>query len=199
MVGVIGTGGQARTQILAMVAARRIERVLVYGRDERRRDDFCAGLTESAGVPVEPVTTAQAAIEPADIVVTATTARQPVLEGAWLKSGTHVNAMGSNWDNRRELDDTAIQRAAVVAVDALDQAQTEAGDLLIPAQAGHFDWSGAVELGAVVAGTSPGRHDSSEITLFKSLGIGMEDVATAGLVYQLAIQRGLGQQVDFLF
>lgn len=199
VVGLVGTGGQARTQLLAMVAARAVERVLVYGRDERRRADFCAEMTDRTGVPVEPVRSARAAIEPADVVVTATTAREPVLEGAWLKAGAHVNAMGSNWGNRREVDDAAVERASVVVVDALDQARIEAGDLLIPAQEGRFDWSRAVELGAVVAGSAPGRTDPNEISLFKSLGIALEDVAVAGLVYSLARTRGLGQEVNFLF
>jgi ornithine cyclodeaminase/alanine dehydrogenase-like protein (mu-crystallin family) len=107
--------------------------------------------------------------------------------------------MGSNWANRREVDDATVERAGVVAVDALDQARIEAGDLVIPAQAGHFDWSRAVELGAIVAGTAPGRTSPDELTLFKSLGVALEDVAVAGLVYALARERGLGQEVDFLF
>lgn len=199
VVGLIGTGGQARTQLLAVAAALPLDRILVYGRDERRRADFCAEMAGRAGVTVEPVASAEAAIAPADVVVTATAAREPVLEGAWLKAGAHVNAMGSNWANRREVDDAAVERAGVVAVDALDQARIEAGDLLIPAQEGRFDWARAVELGSIVAGATPGRHDPSEITLFKSLGIALEDVAVAGLVYSLARARGLGQEVDFLF
>jgi ornithine cyclodeaminase/alanine dehydrogenase-like protein (mu-crystallin family) len=120
------------------------------------------------------------------------------VQGDWLRPGTHVNAMGSNWGNRREVDSVTVERSAVVAVDALDQAHIEAGDLVIPASEGRFDWSRAVELGRIVAGGAPGRTDPGQITLFKSLGIGLEDVATAGLVYTLAQQRGVGQEVEFL-
>ena len=91
----------------------------------------------------------------ADIVVTATTAREPVLAGEWLRPGTHVNAMGSNWHNRREVDEMTLERCDLIAVDAMDQAQIEAGDLLIPAGTGHFDMERVVELGSIVAGTVP--------------------------------------------
>lgn len=198
VVGLIGTGGQSRTQLVAMCAARPIRRILVYGRDEARRQAFAAEMAARTGVEVTPVASAEEAVQAADIVVTATTAREPVLHGAWLRPGTHVNAMGSNWHNRREVDDKTIDRSAVVAVDALDQARIEAGDLIVPAEAGRFEWNRAVELGQIVAGQAPGRDEPDDITLFKSLGIGLEDVATAGLVYALARERGLGQTLEFL-
>lgn len=198
VVGVLGTGGQARTQLLAMCAVRLVERVLVYGRDPERRRAFCEEMADTTGVAVMPVASAEDAVREAEIVVTATTSREPVLSGNWLRAGTHVNAMGSNWHNRREVDDATIERSAVVVVDALDQARIEAGDLIIPAAAGRFDWSRVVELGAVVSGSTPGRHTPDEITFFKSLGIGLEDVAVAGHVYQLARERGLGSELDIL-
>ena len=198
VVGLIGTGGQARTQALAMCAVRPVERFLVYGRDENRRRAFCTELAADTGVPFEPMARAEEAVRPADIVVTATTAREPVIAGAWLRPGTHVNAMGSNWHNRREVDDEAVERSAIVAVDALDQALIEAGDLVIPAEAGLFSFERAVELGKIVAGEVPGRDSEQQITLFKSLGIGLEDVATAGRVYELARERGLGQELDLV-
>ncbi|HEV2461242.1 MAG TPA: ornithine cyclodeaminase family protein [Ktedonobacterales bacterium] len=196
--GLIGTGGQARTQLVALCAARPIRRILVYGRDEARRQAFAAEMAERTGAEVTPVASAEEAVRAADIVVTATTAREPVLHGNWLQPGTHVNAMGSNWHNRREVDDATVERSAVVAVDTLDQARIEAGDLIAPAQAGRFEWSRAVELGMIVAGQAPGRDEPDDITLFESLGIGLEDVAAAGLVYALARERGLGQTLEFL-
>jgi ornithine cyclodeaminase/alanine dehydrogenase-like protein (mu-crystallin family) len=194
----IGTGGQARTQALALAAARPLERMLVYGRDAARREAFAAELAEATGVPILPADSAEEAVRAADVVATATTAREPVLHGAWLREGTHINAMGSNWHNRRELDDVAVERSAVVAVDALDQAEIEAGDLLIPAAAGRFDFARAVELGEIVAGLKPGRTSDADITLFKSLGIALEDVAVAGHVYARARERGLGHELDIL-
>jgi alanine dehydrogenase len=200
ILGLIGTGGQARTQALAICAVRPISTVLVYGREVDRRNSFCSELSEElVGVNVEAVGAAEAAIRPADIAVTATTASEPVLFGDWLKFGTHLNVMGSNWANRREVDNAAIARSGIIAVDALDQAEIEAGDLLIPAAEGRLDLARVVELGAIVSGRVPGRSgDGTLITLFKSLGIALEDVATAGLVYALARERGLGEEIAFL-
>jgi ornithine cyclodeaminase/alanine dehydrogenase-like protein (mu-crystallin family) len=146
---------------------------------------------------VRAVASAEEAVRAADVVVTMTTAREPVLRGEWLRPGTHVSAAGSNWANRREVDDATVERSAVVAVDSLEGARLEAGDLLLAAD-GHFDWARAVELGAVVAGQTPGRPTLEAITLFKSVGIALEDVATAGLVYALARERDLGAQLDIL-
>jgi ornithine cyclodeaminase/alanine dehydrogenase-like protein (mu-crystallin family) len=137
-------------------------------------------------------------VEQADIVITATTAREPVLEGVWLQPGVQVNAMGSNWHNRREVDDATIERSAVVVVDALDQARLEAGDLLMPAAEGRFDFARAIELGSLIAGTASGRAAADEVTLFKPLGIALEDVAVAGHVYALARASGLGREIAFL-
>jgi ornithine cyclodeaminase/alanine dehydrogenase-like protein (mu-crystallin family) len=200
ILGLIGTGGQARTQATAICSVRPISTILVYGRDVDRRNRFCSELSEElAGVSVEAVEAAEEAIRPADIAVTATTASEPVLAGDWLPEGIHLNVMGSNWANRREVDDAAIARSGIIAVDALDQAEIEAGDLLIPAAEGRLELDRVVELGAVVAGQVPGRSgDGALITLFKSLGIALEDVATAGLVYALARERGLGEDIAFL-
>jgi alanine dehydrogenase len=199
VLSLIGTGGQAHTQALAVCTVCDVRSVLVYGRDAERRRRFSGELAAALGsVDVKPVASAEEAVGQADIVVTATTAREPVLAGDWLRQGTHINAMGSNWHNRREVDEVTLDRATLIAVDAIDQAQLEAGDFLIPASSGRFDMARVVELGGVVAGTVPGRQSSDSITLFKSLGIGLEDVAAAGLVYARALERGLGEQLAFL-
>ncbi len=195
----LGTGGQAKTQALAVCAVRPIERMYVHGRTPARRDTFIGALAaELPRVELIPSDSAEEAVREADVVTTATTAREPILRCEWLRPGTHVNAMGSNWHHRREVDTATVERSAVVAVDALDQAHIEAGDLIIPVEEGHWDWGRAVELGRIVAGAAPGRADPDQITLFKSLGLGLEDVATAGLVYALACQRGLGRELDIL-
>lgn len=196
--GVIGTGKQARTQVMAVTAVRPIQTALAYGRDEARRDAFAREMTERTGVAVRAVGSAEEAVRAADVVVTMTTVREPVVQGAWLRPGTHVNAAGSNWANRREVDDETVERSAVIAVDSLEQARLEAGDLAIPAAEGRFDWERAVQLGAIVAGQVSGRPTPEALTLFKSVGIALEDVATAGLVYQLARERGLGTELDIL-
>jgi ornithine cyclodeaminase/alanine dehydrogenase-like protein (mu-crystallin family) len=195
----IGTGGQAHTQALAVCTVRNVQSVLVYGPDAERRRRFSSELATALGsVSVTPVATAEEAVQQADIVVTATTAREPVLAGEWLRTGTHINAMGSNWHNRREVDELTLERCDLIVVDAIDQAQIEAGDFLIPATGGHFDMASVVELGSIVSGTVAGRPSSESVTLFKSLGIGLEDVAAAGLVYARARHRGLGEELAFL-
>ncbi|HEU0026436.1 MAG TPA: ornithine cyclodeaminase family protein [Ktedonobacterales bacterium] len=201
VVAMLGAGGQARTQALAMAAARPISRFQVYSRDAARREAFCAEIASPTGAEAVPVASAEEAVRSADIVVTATTAKDPIMRGEWLRPGTHVNAMGSNWGHRREVDTATITRSALIAVDDLAQARIEAGDLLIPEREGQFNLDEArasgrlVELGAIVAGKTPGRPSADAITLFKSLGIGAEDIATAAYVYKLAMEQGLGQEI----
>lgn len=204
VVALLGAGGQARTQALAMAAARPVSRFLVYARDATKRAAFCEEIAQATGAEATPVETAEEAVRQADIVVTATTARDPVMRGEWLRPGTHVNAMGSNWGQRREVDTATVTRSALIAVDDLAQARIEAGDLLIPEREGVYSLDEAsaagrlVELGAVAAGATPGRPGADAITMFKSLGIGAEDIATAAHVYRLAAERGLGQEITFL-
>lgn len=198
IVAMIGAGGQARTQALAMREARPVEKFLVYGRSSERTRAFCEAMAAEMDIPFAMVEQPEQAVRAADIIVTATTARDPVIQGAWLQPGQHLNVMGSNWAHRREVDGEAVRRSAVVAVDARDQAEIEAGDLLLAAQSGDFTLERAVELAEIVAGTTPGRPDAAAITLFKSLGIGLEDVAVAGWVYELARERGLGQDIELL-
>jgi ornithine cyclodeaminase/alanine dehydrogenase-like protein (mu-crystallin family) len=147
---------------------------------------------------------AEEAVRAADIIVTATTAKQPVMRGEWLRPGAHVNAMGSNWGHRREVDTETVTRSALIAVDDEQQAKIEAGDLLIPEQEGRYSMAEAtrqgrlVELGQIVAGKVAGRPDDEAITLFKSLGIGAEDVVTAAYLYQQARERGVGQELELV-
>lgn len=198
LVGIVGTGGQARTQLMAVRAVRPVKAVRAYGRDDARRRAFCQDMEALLGVEVRPVATAEEAVRDAEIVITATTAREPIVDGAWLQAGTHVNVMGSNWANRREVDDVTLQRSAIIAADAVDQARLEAGDFIIPAAAGRFDFARVVPLASIVSGATPGRTAPDEITLFKSLGLGIEDVTVAKHVYELARQQGLGEELDFL-
>lgn len=193
--GLIGAGHQAVTQALAVCAVRPIEQARVFSRDPARRARFCADLTRQTGVEFVPVGSAEEAVRGADIVTTITTAREPVLHGEWLASGAHVNAAGVNWANRRELDELAVLRADVIAVDDRDQARLECGDLLPLIEAGDLSWERVVELGEVLTGAAPGRTDSGQVTLFESQGIAIEDVAAAKYVYDRARERGIGRDV----
>lgn len=194
-VGIIGTGTQARTQVSAVCAVRNVSRVFAYGRDENRRKTFAERMSERVGVPVEPVDNAQAAGE-ADIVITATNAASPVLEGAWLRAGAHVNAIGSNSLLRREIDLEAVTRADAIVVDDREQTAIESGDLQEPIERGIVDLARLPELGDVVAGGESVRSSDSDITLFESHGIGLWDVALATHVYRAAVEQGRGNEVD---
>ena len=192
---VIGTGWQARGQVQAIARVRRLEAVRAWGRDPARLADFCREASALAGgVPVRPAASAEEAVRGADIVATATSAVEPVVSGGWIAPGTHLNAVGSNRAERRELDEATVRRADRIVVDSLEQARLEAGELL--ATPGALERS--IELAEIAAGRRPGRGGAGEITLFKSLGIGLEDLAAASLVYDRALAAGAGRQVPGL-
>jgi alanine dehydrogenase len=193
--GIIGTGYQARTQLEAVAAVRPLERVRAFGRDPERRARFCREMSTRIGVEVEPVDSGEKAVRGADIVVTATSAMKIVLEGAWLAPGVHVNAIGANWAQKRELDDAAVSRADVIVVDSIEQAKMEAGDLIQPFANDAPRWDAVRELCGIVAGKIPGRTGTNQITLFKSIGIATWDLAVAVRVYELAVARGMGQSI----
>jgi len=194
---ILGTGGQAKTQLEAVAAARKLDAVRVFGRDPERRAKFCAEMSARLGIPVQPAASAAEAVRGADIVNTATTSAKPVLDGHDIAEGAHVNAIGANHAHKRELDDTAISRAAVIFVDSLEQSKQEAGDLIIPFQQQPQKWDGVHELDQLIAGKVPGRANDKQITLFKSNGIASWDLAVAEKVYALAKQKNLGRELSF--
>ncbi|RMG32562.1 MAG: ornithine cyclodeaminase family protein [Planctomycetota bacterium] len=177
-VGVIGTGRQAYCQVEAICCVREVEQVLVYSRQQEHRERF-ASLVSERLVPCVAVGTAEEAVRNRDIVVTVTNSRDPVLLGEWLAPGTHVNAVGSNALSRAEIDTVCIQRAAIVACDSREQCAQEAGDFVPLMESGEWKWSDAVELAELIAGWHPGRLHDDQITVFKSVGIALEDLAAA--------------------
>jgi alanine dehydrogenase len=193
--GIIGTGYQARTQLEAVAAVRRLDRVRAFGRDPERRAQFCREMSARIGIEVEPVESGEKAVRGADIVVTATSAMKIVLEGPWLSPGVHVNAIGANWAQKRELDDAAVRCADVIVADSIEQAKMEAGDLILSFANDAARWDAVSELGGIVAGRTPGRTGAHQITLFKSNGIATWDLAVAVRVYELAAARGVGQSI----
>jgi ornithine cyclodeaminase/alanine dehydrogenase-like protein (mu-crystallin family) len=196
-VGVFGTGWQARTQLEAIRVVRPVKNAIVYGRDKDRREGFCKEMSQKLGIPVCPASKPEEAVREMEIVVTATTSKEPVFQGEWLQPGTHINAVGANFPQRRELDLETIRRSACVVVDSIEQSQIESGDLAHAAEQGVFFWEDARELGLVVVGDFPGREDAGEITLFKSHGIALEDVALAGRIYQAALENKIGEPLPF--
>jgi alanine dehydrogenase len=192
---VIGTGWQARTQLEAVVHVRPISRVLVYGRDPARRASFCEEMTEKVGLTIEPVASAREAVLEADVVCTMTSSSTPVIEGAWLREGAHVNAAGSNRSSAQEVDVEAVTRADVVAVEDIAQAKVESGDLQAANETGRWAWEHATRLSDIVAGHALGRTSDSQITLFESLGIGLWDLAVASQVFDECVVQGRGTRL----
>jgi ornithine cyclodeaminase/alanine dehydrogenase-like protein (mu-crystallin family) len=196
-VGLFGSGKQAATQLQAVCAVRKIRRVQVYSPNEEHRRVFAERMAEVCKTEIEPVPRPEMAAEDKDIVITATNSREPFLNGHWLAEGTHVNAVGSNFIGKAELDAVAVRRCNSIVVDSKDQARLEAGDFVAPLEEGSIHWADIHELGQVIVGRYTGRAHPQDVTLFKSLGIAVEDVAVAAAVYQKAKAENVGRQLDW--
>jgi ornithine cyclodeaminase/alanine dehydrogenase-like protein (mu-crystallin family) len=195
VLGVYGTGWQAESQMMAICAVRSIKSIKVYGRNPERRAAFARRMTELLKTPVFAASSAEEAAKDCSIIVTATTSREPVLKSEWIEPGTHVNAAGSNFLSKAEIDVETVRRASVIAVDSIEQSKIEAGDLMPAIERGVISWESVTELGRIVAGREPGRKSEDDITIFKSNGIALEDISTALRVYNLARQRGIGDEI----
>jgi len=194
---IIGTGGQARTQLEAVASVRKLESARVFGRDAAKREKFSREMTERLGFPVKSAGSSSEAVRGADILCTATTAANPVVSGADLAPGVHINAIGANHAHKRELDDEAVASADVIVVDSIEQSRQEAGDLILAFRGDETCWTGVKKLSDVVARKSPGRTSDSEVTLFKSNGIASWDLAVAMKVFALAKEKRLGRVLPF--
>jgi alanine dehydrogenase len=183
-----GSGFQAESQALALAQVMpELRRVLVVGRDAAKRDRFAQRLR--AALDIEVIgSPAQEAAERADVVVTATGSTEPVLLGQWLRPGTHVDAVGSNVASKREVDREVLARAARIVVDDYEVAANECGDLI----ANDWDQSQVVSLGDVLTGRAAGRSNADEITVGESQGLALQDVVCAGVIYERAVERGVG-------
>ncbi len=197
IVAIIGTGGQARTQLEAVAAVRKLESARVYGRNRAKREQFCKEMSQRLGIPVHPSVSAAEAVRGADIVCTATTASHPVVGGADLAPGAHINAIGANHAHKRELDDEAVASADIIVVDSVEQSRQEAGDLIIAFHGDEICWTGVKKLSEIVAGKASGRTSDAEVTLFKSNGIASWDLAVAMKVYAAAREKKLGRELPF--
>jgi ornithine cyclodeaminase len=188
---ILGAGVQAATHLAAMRAVRTIRRVRVWSRSQ----DHAHRFADASPVAVEVMASAREAVDGADLICTTTAAREPILEGAWLRPGAHVNAVGACFAATRELDTAAVVRARLI-VDRLESALAESGDFRIPKAEGAIgDDHIAGELGDVLLGRVAGRRSGDEVTLFKSLGIAIEDLAAAHYIYTQAVATGSGVSV----
>lgn len=194
-VGIYGAGWQAESQLMAVCAVRPIKSITVYSRSRERREAFARRMTSLLRVEVAAAQSPEEASRGKAIVITATSAREPVLKGEWIEPGTHLNVVGSNFLSKAEVDVETIRRASIIAVDSIEQSRLEAGDLLPAIERGVISWESLTELGRIVAGRDQGRTNDDDITLFKSNGIALEDISTAQRVYHLARERGVGEEI----
>jgi alanine dehydrogenase len=195
-VGVFGAGKQARTQLLGVSKVRKLTRAVVYSRSPVRQAEFAREMSLTCGFEVVPTAHPEEAARGLDVICTATTSREPVLFGAWLSPGQHLNIAGSNFLAKTEIDVEVVKRANQIAIDSKEQGRLEAGDLVAALDQHIIEWMDVAELGRVVAMRTPGRQSAEDITLFKSLGIGVEDIAVAAKVYEKAKDEGVGRWID---
>ena len=195
--GILGSGTQARTQLEAMAAARRLEEIRVYSRNPERCDAFCREMSLRLGLPVAPAPTSESAVREMDIVVTATSSSTPVVFGEWLTHEAHINAIGANFPQKRELDEEAVKRCGIIVVDSREQSRLEAGDLIEVLGEDSNAWAAVRELSDVVSGKLAGRTHDRQVTLFKSNGVAIEDITVAARVYEEAVKQAIGQHLPF--
>ncbi len=193
-----GTGGMARAQAWAVDCVREIEKLVLLSIDPpEKREAFRESLKDIIDCEIVLGEDPAEAVGAADIVTAITSAKDPIIKGEWLKPGTHVNGVGSHAPAMRELDSAVITRSKVVC-DLVDACRTEAGDFMIPVEAGEWNWDKAHgSLGDVVVGRLPARESAEEITLFKSVGLAIQDVSTALHVYKQAVETGAGTDFEF--
>jgi alanine dehydrogenase len=195
-VGIFGCGVQGRTHLMAMCKVREIERAKAYDMFPEYRDRYCKDMSKELDVDVIPCDKPKDVVKGSDIIVTVTTSKNPVFKGEWLEDGVHINAVGAHAPDAREVDDLAVKRARRIVVDWREAVLKEgggAGEIVIPITKNLVSEKDIVELGDLIIGKKPGRSNVNEITLFKTVGLAIEDVSTAIKAYELAKDRGVGK------
>ena len=194
---IIGSGVQARSHLAAMSEVRSIKRCRIASRRIEHAREFVEEMKRDFSFPLEPVNSVEEALAGADLIVTATTAREPIVRREWISSGAHLNAVGSSIPSAREID-SATMAASSLFVDRRESTINEAGDYLVPAREGAIGPDHIrAEIGEVLNLDRPGRTSPDEITLFKSLGLAIEDLAAANYLYRKASEEKVGSWVEF--
>lgn len=196
-VGIIGTGGQAPTQLEALSKVRGIKKIKAYSRTQERREEFACRMTDTMGVEVSAVASNEDAVRDCDIVLCIAATMDPVVEGAWLKDGSTLIGAGPTTWRAREVDEAVITRAGKLIVDSTEQAAIEAGDLCSAVDKGIIQWSKVHELRHIVSGAVTGRDSKDQVVYAKIMGTGVADVAAAKLAYDSAKAAGLGTEMDW--
>lgn len=196
-VGMIGTGAQARTQLFGLNEIFNLDEARAFSKFKESRDEFVNSMKDSLDFDIVPVDTAQAAVEDADIVVTTTPSKNPIVKNEWVSEGTHINAIGADAEDKQELETSVLKNAKVI-VDAWKQA-SHSGEISSAVSEGILSEDDLfAEIGKVITGEVKGRTSENEITVFDSTGIAVQDISTAWKVYQKALDNGVGEKVDFL-
>ena len=194
--GVLGAGVQARAHIRALCRVRKIREIKVYDVLEKSVESLKEELEPEVGIKIEPAKTAEEAVRNADLLVTVTTAKEPIVSADWLRPGVHINAVGSHRPDLREIDAATFERARIV-VDSREAIMAECGDILLAIKEGVITENHIyAEIGEILAGKKPGRTATDEITVYKAVGIAIQDVATAQLAYEKALERKVGATVE---
>ena len=196
IVGLFGAGVQGKSCVLAVKEVRNIELIKVYDLIPTKTKTFCEEIHKKTGIEAIPVNKPKEAVIGSDIIITATTSKNPVFNGEWLEKGVHINAIGSHTPEARELDEITIKKSKIV-VDSKEATLKEAGDLIIPIKNGIIS-SNAIyaELGELIVGKKLGRESKDEITVFKSVGLAIQDISTAKLVYEKAVKENIGKTIE---
>jgi alanine dehydrogenase len=193
VLGLVGAGIEARTHLDAMRLVRPIERVVVWSRSRATADTFAADV-DDRGLPVEITDEPEQAVKQSDILCTLTPSKEPIVHGSWFQPGLHVNAVGTHWITHREIDTEAVTRSRIV-VDSRDANEAECGDLMIPVSEGELEISAfKTELGQLINGERSGRETDEEITMYQSVGVAIQDVATAKMVTDKARRQAVGTE-----
>ena len=199
-VGIIGTGGQAPTQLEAVLKVRGvsgIKEIKAFSRNQERREEFARRMADAMGVEVSAAATNEEAVRDCDIILCIASTTEPVVQGAWLKDGSTVIGAGPTSWRDREVDEATIARAGKIIVDSTEQAAIEAGDLCSAVDKGIIQWSKVHELRHVVSGAVTGRDNKDQVVYAKIMGTGVADVAAAKLAYDAAKAEGLGTEMDW--
>ncbi len=196
VLGVLGAGVQARAHIRALTQIRKISEIKVYDIFEASARRLQESLDKENGIKIHVVQSAREAVRDADLLVTVTTAKQPIVKAEWLKPGMHINAVGSHRPDLREIDGATLAAAKIV-VDSREAIMAECGDILLAIEEKAITADSIhAEIGEVLAGKRPGRASADEITLYKAVGIAIQDVATAHLVYRKALEQNVGTNIE---
>jgi alanine dehydrogenase len=196
VLGILGAGVQARAHIQALTHVRKIQRIKIYSPSGTSATRIKQDLEPIVKIAIDVAGSAEDAVRDVDLLVTSSTAKEPIVKNDWLKAGAHINAVGSHRPDYREIDAATVARAKIV-VDSRAAIMAECGDILLAIKEKAIDENHVYgEIGEILAGVKAGRSSAGEVTLYKSVGIAIQDVATANLVYRKALERNIGSHVE---